>query len=55
MASKDKKLTKLKERLATLEQEMISSLTKKSSSTVEISVADYTRKIQELKKQIASM
>lgn len=54
MTPKDlKKVNKLKERVATLESEMQNSLIKKSSSTVEISVSDYTRKIKELKLEIS--
>jgi len=56
MSAKDeKKKAKLKERLTSLEAEMVSSLSKKSSSTAEISVSEYTRKIADLKAQIAKM
>lgn len=54
MAKADKKVAKLKERLAIMEAELLEALTKKSSSSSEINVPEYTRKIQELKKQIAS-
>lgn len=55
MAKVDKKLAKMKERLADMEATLLDALTKKSSSTVEISVPEYTRKIKELKEQIAAM
>ena len=51
----EKKRTKLKERIDTLETELRESLTKKTSTTKEISVPSYTRQIQELKVQLASL
>jgi hypothetical protein len=54
MAKADKKVAKLKERLAIMEAELLNALTKKSSTTSEINVPEYTRKIKELKAQIAS-
>ncbi len=53
MAKADKKLQKLKERLAIMEADLLNALTKKTSSTSEINVPEYTRKIKELKAQIA--
>lgn len=46
-----KKKNKMLERIKTLEDEMKSSLTKKDSSTAEISIGDYQRKINDLKTQ----
>ncbi len=53
MTKANKKLEKMKERLAVMEAELLNAITKKSSSSVEINVSEYTRKIQELKAQIA--
>lgn len=55
MASNEKKKQKLQERLIQLEQELLLSLTKKSSTTTEIDVPGHTRKIKELKDQISKM
>lgn len=55
MASNDKKKKKLQERLTMLEQELLLSLTKKTSTTAEIDVPGHTRKIKELKDQISKM
>ena len=46
-----KKKNKMLERIKTLEDEKKSSLTKKDSSTAEISIGDYQRKINDLKTQ----
>jgi|TARA_R110000851_G_scaffold145114_1_gene284426 hypothetical protein len=46
-----KKKTKMLERIKALEDEMKNALTKKSSSTAEISVGDYQRKVNDLKTQ----
>jgi hypothetical protein len=48
----DKKKLKLQERIKDLETELRSSLTKKSSTTVEINVPATQRKIQELKLEL---
>lgn len=55
MASTAAKKKKIQERLAILEQELLMSLTKKSSATAEIDVPGHTRKIKELKEQISKM
>jgi len=44
----EKKKTKLKERIKYLENELLLSLTQKSSTTKEINVGEYQRKIQDL-------
>lgn len=54
MSAKDeKKKKKLQEKLAQLEQEMVLALTKKTSSVAEISVSEYSRRIAQLREQIA--
>lgn len=54
-AAKDvKKKKRAQERLAELEQTLLKSLTQKTS-TVEINVPEYTRKIQQLKQEISKM
>lgn len=50
MSKIDKKRKKLLERIETLENDMRISLTKKDSNTVEISIGEYRRKINEAKK-----
>ena len=55
MANVDKKIKKLVERIKFLEDEMTNSLTKKTSNVKEINVAEQTRKIQELKKELLTM
>ncbi len=56
MSKKDeKKKQRLQERLTQLEQELTTALTKKSSATTEINVPEYTRRIQELREQLAKM
>ena len=55
MANVDKKIKKLVERIKFLEEFVISSLTKKTSNVKEINVAEQTRKIQELKKELLTM
>jgi hypothetical protein len=55
MSAVDKKKKKLQERLALLEQELLVSLTKKTSTTTEIDVPGHTRKIKELKDQLSKM
>ncbi len=51
----NKKKLKLKERIEFLENEMIESLTKKTSSTKEINVPLQQRKISELKIELNKM
>ena len=53
MGKLDKKKLKLQERIDFLQNEMVSSLTKKTSDTKEISVGEYQRKILELKKELS--
>lgn len=55
MSNVNKKVAKMKERLALMESELLNAISKKSSTTVEINVPEYTRKIQELRSQIAAM
>jgi polyhydroxyalkanoate synthesis regulator phasin len=55
MAKIEKKKAKLLERIQLLENEMIESLTKKTSTTREINVPSMTRQIDELKKQLRDM
>jgi hypothetical protein len=55
MANIEKKKLKLKERISFLENEMRTSLTKKTSDTKEISVGSYQRQILELKTQLQKM
>lgn len=52
MSKKDKKILKMRERIAELENALLTSLTKKTSDTPEISVSEYTRKIKEAKEQL---
>jgi hypothetical protein len=53
MSKIDKKRNKIIERLKTMEDESLSSLTKKDSNTKEISVPSYQRKIQELRIELS--
>lgn len=55
MANQDKKVNKLQERLAELETELLVSLTKKSSNTVEVDVSGHTRKIEAIRKQLKEL
>ncbi len=55
MAKVEKKRKKLQERIDTLQEEMRISLTKKTSSTKEISLPEYQKKIQELQKELNSL
>jgi hypothetical protein len=55
MAKADKKKLKLIERLTELETELRLSLQKKSSSAAEIDVPGKTRRIAELRAQIAAL
>ena len=52
MGKRDKKIKKLEDRIATLQEELRLSLTKKDSSTVEIDVPTQRRKIQDLQRQL---
>ena len=51
----EKKKTRLKERIATMELELLEALTKKTSTTKEINVPSYTREIQELKLELQNL
>jgi len=51
----EKKKVKLQERIKFLEDEMIESLTKKTSDTREINVPLQQRKIQELKIELSKL
>jgi hypothetical protein len=51
----EKKKNKLNERIKFLEDELISSLTKKTSTTIEINVASHQRKINELKFELRDL
>jgi sugar-specific transcriptional regulator TrmB len=55
MAKIDKKRKRLQERIDHLQSELNSSLTKKSSNTVEINVGEQQRKILELRKELANL
>lgn len=55
MGKVDKKRKKLEERIATLQEELRLSLTKKDSATAEVSVGDYQRKIQQAREQLAKL
>ena len=49
----EKKKQRIKERIEELERIVIVALTKKSSSSLEINVGEYQRKINEAKKELA--
>lgn len=55
MGKIEKKKAKLQERIKTLEEELLSSLTKKDSNTAEINVGSHQRKIQEARTQLQSL
>jgi len=55
MGKIDKKRKKLQDRITEMENEMILSLTKKSSTTVEIDIPTYTRRINEMKKTLKEL
>lgn len=55
MGKIEKKKKKIQERIQTLENELITSLTKKSSATAEINVASHQRQIKELKEKLSAM
>lgn len=55
MAKTDKKRAKLEERIKTLQDELTTALTKKTSNTKEISVSDYQRKIAAAKLELSKL
>ncbi len=55
MGKIEKKREKLQERLKTLEDELLESLTKKTSSTAEIDIAGHQRKIQQVREQLQNL
>lgn len=55
MANIEKKRRKINERIELLEEELRTALTKKTSDVKEIDVAGHTRKIQELREQLAKL
>jgi len=55
MSKIEKKRKKLEDRINTMQDELRTSLTKKTSSTVEIDVASHTRKINDLKVKLNSL
>jgi hypothetical protein len=55
MGKLEKKITRLKERIQFLEDELLESLTKKTSTTKEINVAEQTTLILKMKKDLASL
>ena len=55
MGKIEKKMKKLQDRITEMENEMRISLTKKSSTTVEIDVPTYVRRISEMKKRLKNM
>lgn len=55
MASLEKKKLKIKERIKELEDERNLQLRQKTSSTSEISLSDYQRKIEDLYKQLSKL
>ncbi len=55
MSKIEKKKSKMRDRIAELEAELILSLTKKTSNTKEIDVPSYQRKIEDLKSQLKDL
>lgn len=55
MAKIDKKKERLNERIKFLEDELLESLTKKTSTTKEINVAEQQRKINDLKVELIKL
>lgn len=55
MGKVDKKKKKLQERIDILQEELTMALTKKSSTTAEINVGEFQRRIIELRKQLSEM
>jgi len=55
MSKIDKKKFKIISNIKKLEEEMLSSLSNKSSNFNEISISSYMKKIQDLKKQLEQL
>jgi hypothetical protein len=55
MSKVDKKRKKLQERINYLQDELTQSLTKKSSTTIEINVGEQQRKIAQIREQIKNL
>jgi hypothetical protein len=55
MSKVEKKHTKLKERIQFLEEDLLSSLTKKDSNTKEINVSLQRRKIADLEQELIKL
>ena len=55
MGKVEKKKKKIQERIEILQEELTMALTKKTSSTAEISVGEFQRRIFELRKQLETM
>lgn len=55
MSKVEKKITRLKERIEFLEEEVRSALTKKTSNTKEINVGEKQRTINELKAELVKL
>jgi hypothetical protein len=55
MSKVDKKRKKLQERINYLQDELTQSLTKKSSTTIEINVGEQQRKIAQAQKQLSEL
>jgi len=55
MGKIEKKRKKLQDRIDTLQEEMRISLTKKTSSTAEISLPEYQKKIKDLQTKLNSL
>ena len=55
MANKEKKIRKIKERIADLEAEVYTNLKQKTSSTSEINIAKYQNEINRLRIELAKL
>jgi len=55
MGKIEKKRKKLQDRIEFLENELRTSLTKKSSATAEINVASHQRQIKELREKLSAL
>lgn len=55
MGKVDKKKKKLQERIDILQEELTMALTKKSSTTAEINIGEFQRRIHELRKELSEM
>ena len=53
MGKVEKKIAKMKERIADMELDMLTNLKQKTSSTAEISIGEYQRRIETMKKELA--